>query len=110
MFDRVDFHIALDDGRCAFDQFHILGAGIDDRLIGKVGASEFVAVIFWGRVDGEGNIFTCVQRSAFERRGRCESSLFFHGLIKGSLVWSMGKSREKDQPPILVGEGMEGTW
>ena len=69
MLDGLDLGIPLDQCSRALDGLHMVGEGIDDRLVRQVGAAELVPVTGGGRVDGEGDVAAVVQGTAGEGGG-----------------------------------------
>ena len=75
VFDGVDLHAAVADGRGAFDGFDVVDAGVDDRFVGQVDALELQAAVRRGGAQGEGDVLARVEGNAGEAGGAGEGLL-----------------------------------
>lgn len=89
MLDGVDSRGTYGKSGGPFNSLDEINIGGDQRLIGKIYATEDESVVLRGRLEGERNFFPGVKGGAFERRGRGESVLHVsHGEAINEEVWA----------------------
>jgi len=92
----VDADGAGGKGGGAFDSFDTVNVYVDEGFVGEVDTSEFKAVAFWGRVNGEGDFFASVEGGAFEAGGVGERVFFLsrHGWFIRVKILESSSNRE----------------
>ena len=111
MFDGLDFDAAVGDGGGAFDGFDVVDTGVDDGLIGEIGAAEFSSVIWGCGVEGEGDVFARVKGDAGEGGGALESMLELgHGRRSEEKWGIVGESGVEDKLGCLVKRRVTSDW